>query len=60
MDSINSGPWPAAKDNTEMTTVLIAALCIAPLMILFLLGLCRAAKDTRTVDDGRGFGGDDE
>ncbi len=39
-------------------TILLIILCIVA-VILFTLGLCRAAADTRTVDDGWGFGGDE-
>ncbi len=40
--------------------VLLIILCIvAPFGAALILGLCRAAADTRTVDDGRGFGGDE-
>ena len=42
-----------------MTTPLIIIAVVALAVILFTLGLCRAAADTRTVDDGRGFGGDE-
>lgn len=46
-----------------MTASFILTLCIVGGLIatglLFALALCRAAADTRTVDDGRGFGGDE-
>jgi len=43
-----------------MTILLIILSVLALGTVALVLGLCRAAKDTRTVDDGRGFGGDDE
>ena len=42
-------------------TILLIILCVLALgAVALVLGLCRAAADTRTVDDGRAFGGDDE
>ena len=42
-----------------MTILLIILSVLALGAVALVLGLCRAAKDTRTVDDGRGFGGDE-
>lgn len=42
-----------------MTAALVLLFCVIPMALVFILGLCRAAADTRTVDDGRGFGGDE-
>ena len=42
-----------------MNILLIILSVLALGTVALVLGLCRAAKDTRTVDDGRGFGGDE-
>ena len=46
-----------------MTNILIILCVIIPLAVAAValaLGLAWAAADTRAVDDGRAFGGDDE
>ncbi len=35
------------------------SLTLLALALALILGLCRAAADVRTVDDGRAFGGDE-
>ncbi len=42
-----------------MTILLIILSVLALGALALILGLCRAAADTRTVDDGRAFGGDE-
>ena len=42
-----------------MTTLPLLLCIVAPFGVSLILGLCRAAAETRTVDDGRGFGGDE-
>lgn len=45
-----------------MSHLLIAILCAVPVTTaaaLFIWALCRAASDTRTVDEGQAFGGDE-
>lgn len=48
--------------NIELLAeIILAGLCIiVPLAVAFVWSLCRVAADTRSVDDGRAFGGDDE
>ncbi len=45
-----------------MSIVIIAVIFFAVAVILFLfaVAIARAARDIEPVDDGRGFGGDDE
>ncbi len=42
-----------------MTILFIILSVLALGAVALALGLCRAAADTRTVDDGRAFGGDE-
>lgn len=42
-----------------MTIILIIFSIVTLGTVALILGLCRAAADTRTVDDGRAFGGDE-
>ena len=44
-----------------LTLVMLSGLfCGVPALLVFTWAICRAARDTRTVDDGRAFGGDND
>ena len=47
---------------STLGAIALGLFCISgfTLGLLLLLGLCRAARDTRPVDEGQAFGGDYE